>query len=180
MRKPFFLLCALLILPLTCRAMSTPGMIFISNVGRYALPVVALLETVGRKDDQGTKQFIYALASSQAVTEHLKRLIRERRPNGHDRKSFPSGHASASFSAASFLQRRYGNAFGIPAYLFAGYIGFTRIELDRHYTHDVIAGALLGIAATYIFVKPYKLKQATLRITPRMGDQLGLQASLRW
>lgn len=63
------------------------------------------------------------------------------RPEGF---SFPSGHTGASFAAASALL--FGrNRLGIPAFVLASLIGFSRLYLYVHYPTDVFAGALLGI-----------------------------------
>jgi len=67
-------------------------------------------------------------------------LIDKRRPeNSLNKDSFPSGHASAAFQGASFIQRRYGWKHGKYAYLLAAFVGYSRIEglNDRHDTWDV-------------------------------------------
>ncbi|MGB8453383.1 MAG: phosphatase PAP2 family protein [Anaerocolumna sp.] len=59
--------------------------------------------------------------------------------------SFPSGHTMSSFTAATviFYFNKYA---GIPAYLLAGLIGFSRLYLFCHYPLDVLSGAVFGIA----------------------------------
>lgn len=58
--------------------------------------------------------------------------------------SFPSGHTGASFAAAAALF--FGKTrMGVPAFIMAALIGFSRIYLYVHYPTDVLAGALLGI-----------------------------------
>jgi len=35
-------------------------------------------------------------------------------------------------------------------------ISWRRVESDNHYTVDVVAGAAVGIASSFIFTRPYK------------------------
>ena len=57
--------------------------------------------------------------------------------------SFPSGHTIASFEAATVLLRN-SKKMGIPAYLLAILIAFSRLYLYVHYPTDVIASIILG------------------------------------
>ncbi|MBI2520707.1 MAG: phosphatase PAP2 family protein [Bdellovibrio sp.] len=83
------------------------------------------------------------------VINALKFTIREPRPNRLDNLSFPSGHAGMSFVFATIVAEEHGRAWGIPAYLMAVFVSATRLNDNWHYTHDVIAGATLGIAYGY-------------------------------
>jgi len=44
-------------------------------------------------------------------------------------------------------------------FLFAGFIGWTRIYLGLHYPTDVIAGALLGYGITKAYIFFYLLRR---------------------
>lgn len=57
--------------------------------------------------------------------------------------SFPSGHTSASFAAATAIYA-YHKKWGIVAYAFAGCMGFSRLYLGVHFPSDVLVGGLLG------------------------------------
>nr|WP_308565378.1 phosphatase PAP2 family protein [uncultured Peptostreptococcus sp.] len=63
--------------------------------------------------------------------------------------SFPSGHTSASFTAASVLFFRKSKLF-VPSLVLAFLISFSRIYLYVHYPSDVLAGLVLGILCGYI------------------------------
>lgn len=78
------------------------------------------------------------------LTCSLKIAVGRIRPSGGNH-SFPSGHTSASFAAASLLDDNFGAAVGIPAYGAAGLVGYSRIESGAHYPSDVLAGAAIGI-----------------------------------
>ena len=54
------------------------------------------------------------------------------------------------------MRERYGLEYGIPAYALASFVAYSRVESGEHYAHDVIAGAAIGIASSYIFTKPYR------------------------
>lgn len=60
--------------------------------------------------------------------------------------SFPSGHTAAAFAAATGLTLATRKAsVGIPVFIAAALMGFTRLYLHVHYCTDVIGGALAGI-----------------------------------
>ena len=63
--------------------------------------------------------------------------------------SFPSGHAAASFSAASalFFAR---SKWWIPSAILAVIISFSRLYLYVHFPSDVLVGALLGILFGFV------------------------------
>jgi membrane-associated phospholipid phosphatase len=77
----------------------------------------------------------------------LKQIVHEERPDGSDMKSFPSETAAVAFAPAAFLWDRYGWQYGVPAYLAAGYVGYSVVNAKEHHWWDVAASA--GIAWTY-------------------------------
>lgn len=120
-----------------------------------ALPAAAVGLTLGFKDGQGALELGKSAALGLGVTYGLKFIIDERRPDG-DGQSFPSAHASVSFASAEFMRKHYGWEYGIPAYVVATFVAYSRVESKQHYAHDVIAGAAIGIASSYLFTQPYK------------------------
>lgn len=80
-----------------------------------------------------------------AAGQGCKWLIRERRPNGKDRKSFPSGHTATVFLGAELMRTEYGNGIGAAAYGVAALTAGLRLTNGKHYLNDVLAGAGIGI-----------------------------------
>lgn len=96
---------------------------------------------------------------SAGITYGLKNIIRRKRPfetlqNVHynrnkfllDKYSFPSGHTSMSFSAATSLTLRYPDkpVLIAGAYLYSTVIALGRIYQGVHYPTDVLAGVIIG------------------------------------
>jgi len=73
-------------------------------------------------------------------------------PSGRDingkkiNSSFPSGHTTVAFAAATTFAMEYKNIKWVPilSYSVASLIGLSRITENRHWLTDVIAGAALG------------------------------------
>ena len=59
--------------------------------------------------------------------------------------SFPSGHATITFAAATVLQQHLGYKAAIPTYAVATYVAVSRLHLNVHWTSDVVMGAALGV-----------------------------------
>lgn len=57
--------------------------------------------------------------------------------------SFPSGHTTASFTAATVIFL-HDKRLGIPAYIIAVAVAFSRMYLYVHFPTDILVGAILG------------------------------------
>jgi len=135
------------------------------DILQFALPATALVSTYFyQSDDKPHWQFVKAYVLSVGTTHILKQLIDKQRPNG-GHFSFPSGHTTSAFSGATFLQKRYGWNIGVPAYLLASFVGYSRIKANKHDIYDVLAGAGIGIAGGLLFVKPYKKNKINLNLS---------------
>ena len=121
----------------------------------YILPAATAGLILYNCDWKGALEGAESAALTGGLTSGLKYAVNEKRPNGGNH-SFPSGHASFSFGIAEFIGKRYGWEYGIPAYVAASFVGYSRVESNDHYTHDVVAGALIGILSSYIFTNPYE------------------------
>lgn len=118
-------------------------------------PAYALGLTASEDNFDGALQLITSVAAAQLTAEGIKSLELEERPNGADRKSFPSGHATAAFSGAMFVHKRYGWKPAIIPYIMAGITGWARVKADAHYWHDVLGGAAVAALFTWTFVDRY-------------------------
>lgn len=148
-----------------------------TDVVAIALPASALVGTLIMKDWKGLVQGVEAAGATAAATLILKYSIKERRPDGSDCHSFPSGHTAASFASAAYLQRRYGWKFGAPAYALSCYVAWGRCYSKKHHWYDVLGGAAIGAGSAYIFTRPWA-KDHDLQISPLSdGHSIGLYAS---
>jgi membrane-associated phospholipid phosphatase len=140
-----------------------------SRVGEAALVGTALVLPSVRGDWNGTLQAGGSVGAAWLITEGLKQTFPETRPDGSDRRSFPSGHASLSFAAAATMQNRYGWQIGIPAHLVAAFVGYARVRANKHHWYDVIAGAAVGEVSGLLITRRH---DANVRVLP-WGDTHG-------
>ncbi len=122
----------------------------------------------------------YAIGAATAYS--LKQIVAERRPDKSDRRSFPSGHSMFAFAGATMLHHEFGNLspwVTIGGYGIAALTAVDRLVRDRHYLHDVCAGAAIGIAAAeltyFLKQKLFKSRNVDLSFT---GQRLDL--AIRW
>ncbi|OAP66344.1 MULTISPECIES: phosphatase PAP2 family protein [Psychrobacter] len=127
----------------------------VGDVLSFAIPAAAYGSTYYMDDKEGRQQFYYSFATNVAATYALKTVIYKERPDGSDDDSFPSGHTSRAFQGASFIHKRYGLEYSIPAYIGAGFVAYSRVEADEHDVADVVAGAALGVASSMYLTKSY-------------------------
>ena len=119
------------------------------------IPAIAYGSTFYMDDPEGRQQFYTSFATNAVATYGLKKAIDKERPDHSDNDSFPSGHTSVAFQGASFIHKRYGLEYSIPAYVGATFVGYSRIDADKHDTTDVLAGAALGVASSMFLTKSY-------------------------
>ena len=148
------------------------------SIARDALVLTAFALPAAKGDWKGDLQALASLGGAFLDATALKETIRERRPDGSDNKSFPSGHASAAFAAAATLQNRYGWKIGLPAQAVATFVGVSRVEARKHHWYDVVAGAAIGETSGFLLTK--KLNQ-NVSVTP-WGDSKsgGVSLSMRF
>ena len=162
----------------------------IDNVLQY-VPTVAVfgLKVCGVKTGTSWKKrltvSVASFAVNAGVTYALKRIIHERRPDGTDNRSFPSGHTSIAFCGATSLMHEYYKVspwIGVAGYAVATTVAVDRVRRNRHHWGDVVAGAAIGclsaeagyLIGDLILGKDKKNDDVSLAVSP-MGLELKLQ-----
>jgi membrane-associated phospholipid phosphatase len=87
------------------------------------------------------------------MVQGLKAVVDERRPDGSDFDAFPSGHAARAFLGAELLRQEFRESspwIGVAGYAVAATTGYLRVRHERHYAHDVVAGAVIGEASAQL------------------------------
>lgn len=144
------------------------------------LPLCALGIIIGEKDLKGLAQGAETAGLALGATLLLKYTVKEQRPNGDNSLSFPSGHAAVSFATATFIGRRYGWVYSIPAYALSAYVGWGRVYSQKHYWWDVAAGAAIGVGSAFVFTRSFA-REHSLKIIPMTdGKNVGIYASLNF
>lgn len=147
-------------------------------VGTLAAAGVAAV--LAQKDWQGLKQGALAGVTTVGVSLALKYIVKEERPDHSNKHSFPSMHTSTAFTAAAFIQRRYGWKWGAPAYALSTYVGWTRAFARKHHWWDVLAGAAIGTASSYIFTTPFARKHELVIAPFTEYGKYGLHAAMKF
>ncbi len=134
------------------------------------------------KTYEKSKTLINALAMNGLVTLALKGIVNTETPNGND-FGWPSGHTSSTFCFATVLWHEYGPWVGVPAMLFAGYVGYERVDAANHDFSDVISGALIGIAIGHAVSRNHQARVLGMDVVPwtdpRSGA-VGVALTKRW
>ena len=121
---------------------------------------IAFLSTVAIADLLGTYAFKENIQRIRPCNDPLfsgqVRLLLQRCPGGY---SFLSNHAANHFGLAAFMVLSFKPIFKqwvYLAYLWALLISFAQIYVGAHYPLDILAGALLGMAAGYLTASVYR------------------------
>ncbi len=123
------------------------------DVLENALPAGVAAMSLWRDDRDGLWQFGAAYATTLVATQALKKGLDVRRPDGGV-ESFPSGHAAKAFAAATYVHRRHGWDSAWPWYAAGAYVGWTRVNANRHRWGDIAGSLALAGASSWWLVEP--------------------------
>lgn len=96
-------------------------------------------------EDTGEEQ-CRGLLYTYTIVQTLKFTTGRTRPDGSNRRSFPSSHAAGASCTAAVFWDRYGPEVGIPLAALALYTCVSRVNLGKHFPSDVVLGAAIGTA----------------------------------
>jgi membrane-associated phospholipid phosphatase len=148
---------------------------FVTNIsGFFSISISLLLLSIGliRKDISLKFKGLYVLGTliiTALISTSLKYSISRPRPfvtysfieklTSGGNPSFPSGHTSDAFALAAALSIVFPKWYVLaPAFLWAGVIGYSRMDLGVHYPSDVLLGAIIGTSSAYMCSFLYKNK----------------------
>ena len=166
--------------------------------GRRALDVSVLLLAAGALDhdvnlrDAGRDSLESELLAAGIVTPLLKRAFGRARPVQEEGAhsfhpldahfaSFPSGHATSAFAAATAIAAHF-DSWYVPtiAYSIATGVAVSRVNDRAHFASDVVAGALIGRAVTRGILLRHRLPTTRVTAVPLLtGRSVGLLLDLR-
>ena len=130
------------------------------------------------KDKEGLLQLGGTLLLQEGLVQAMKYGLNDAevqgvrlglRPDGGS-NNFPSGHTADTFASAWYLKKRHGFKESIPAFLLAGFTGFSRVYVYRHDMKAVGFGALVGIISAEIFTKSLDTDKVALNVSGFNGN----------
>lgn len=125
----------------------------LGDIATIMVPTLALAKTIYENDTRGIPYYFGNFVVVNLGTLVIQSLTHEEKPDGQSMKSFPSGHASAAFSGATYVHFRYSFGEAKWLYLMATFAAFSRVYGRNHYTHDVLASAAFSFLSSYLIVK---------------------------
>ena len=134
-----------------------------------------VLSGQSRLDLHRKLQYVFtSIAVSSAITYGFKFGVGRERPNGDNKRSFPSGHTSHSFTIAAVSQELFGNKIGIPAYAMAAVVAASRVHDNKHYVSDILFGAGIGTIVGRGFGTVYRNETVQTSFAPTADGQMKL------
>lgn len=130
------------------------------------IPVAIGVASLVKKDHKLMSDAIFigtTVIEAVALTTVAKELIGRERPferytdiiarENISSRSFPSGHTATAFALATSLSIRFPKWYVIvPSMLWAGAVGYSRMQMGVHYPTDVIGGMFVGVGTAFVNV----------------------------
>ena len=127
----------------------------------------------------GSEMFSAQFLSSVLSTS-LKLTTARTRPDGAP-YSFPSGHTTVSFATAGVIWHNCGKTAGVTAQALAAYVALSRLQENKHYVSDIVAGCVLGNYVAYMVSRDTDPTGSNIKIRPMVnGSALGITFSKRF
>ena len=162
---------------------------FRTSIDDYTIfaPIISayLMDFAGIKSKNNFWEKSIILVKAELLALGTMKLIKMTsgvmRPDGSNNESFPSGHTTQAFVAATFLYYEYGDKYpwvSIAVYTIASASGLLRIINNRHWLSDVLCGAGIGILSTHIAYKTHKFrlskrkKTVSLTVIPSFSQDI--------
>lgn len=145
-----------------------------------------LVKAIADNDKEGIVQLGLSSVTGLALNYGLNACISKDRPEmplnatWNDHHAFPSTHAMVAFDGASFLMRRYGWQWGVPAYAVSTYVAWGRVHTNRHDWWDVLAGAAIGAGSAFIYTRPIASHDLTIAPVSFGKTGTGVYLSLKF
>jgi membrane-associated phospholipid phosphatase len=133
------------------RADSASTVVTAGNGVAIALPLIAGGISLYKNDNTGLAEMGLDTFLTVGTAFGLSHIVREERPDHSDDRSFPSDTEALAFAPAAFLWDRYGWKYGVPAYAAAAFVGYARVDGQKHHWWDVVASAGIGWTYSEIF-----------------------------
>ncbi len=137
---------------------------------------IGALQAARRGDPGGATRLGIAMGIESALTNGVvKSFFRRVRPDapagGADGRlpygmrrpitsSFPSGHATSAFTAATFLSAGSGPAAAAGWFTLAAVVAFSRVYVRMHHASDVLAGVALGLVVGRVLQRALSASRA--------------------
>lgn len=135
-----------------------PTITSLGTATAIALPLVAGSVALYKHDWKGVGQLAVEGILTVGTAYALKNIVRERRPDGSDFQSFPSGTTAVAASGSSFLWGRYGWEFGVPAFVATQFVSYSRIQAKEHHWYDTLASSAIAAGYGFVVTTPFKKK----------------------
>jgi membrane-associated phospholipid phosphatase len=145
-----------------------------------ALPIAAGgISLMHHGDWRGVAELTETTVLTVGAAYVLKQIVHEQRPDHSDFHSFPSDTAALAFAPANYLWDRYGWEYGVPAYGAAVFVGYARVDAQKHHWYDVAASAAMAFGFNYALTTHYRDDRVHLYASAR-PDEIGLNLQVNW